>query len=279
MRKAYIFFLVVLLISSCQKIEKSSKNQVTVSIAPLKWAVEQIADTLVRVEILVPEAASAENFDPTSRQVASLSKSDLYFSTGLLDFEMAIKENIKSFDKNLKVIELNNSVDVINEECEDHHDHGDPHIWLSVRNMRKISLTIKDELVAEYPGYQEIFIDRYNKLDSALRSMDMDFSKRFTGREKVLIVHPSLTYLSRDYSFKQIAVEHEGKEPSASYLKTIFDLIKTDSIQAIFYSKQDNPTEAKNIASEANINAIEYDPLSPDWKDDLSFLVDKICLK
>ncbi len=288
--KRLLIVLAGFLMVGCNSTIKDRGMRVTVSIAPLKWVVEQITGSAVVVDVLVPEAAGAENFDPTPRQVASLAESDIYFSLGLMDFEIALNDNVKAMGNNVRVVELKDAVDVIAGNCchhgyvngHDHfhsHVHGDPHIWLSVKNMRLIALFVLGELSSAYPDYSEVFKANAMKLDDDLANMDAQFSALFSGGEKVLIIHPSLSYLARDYSFRQVPVEIDGKEPSASYLKEIFDLIKSDGITSIYYSIQDNPAVAKAIASEAGIYPIEYDPLAHDWKGELIKLVNGICRK
>lgn len=259
--KRIVYAAIILLLVGCGRMTTGVKPVVAVSIAPLRWVVENIADTLVDVVVVVPDAVGAENYDPTARQVARLNQADIYFKIGLLDFEKDLSD--------ANSVNLCDDVEIIGER--------DPHIWLSVKNMRSVAKRVHDEFLKLYPAFSKEMDARFTILDSVLNDMDLRFSQLISGKENVLIVHPSLSYLAKDYGFSQIAVEEEGKEPSASDLKEIFDMIPQRGIKTIYYSKQDNPQEAMAIASEAGIEAVEYDPLSGNWKQELEMLIGDIC--
>jgi len=259
--KRFLYLALASALVGCAGVGNGAKPLVAVSIAPLGWAVENIADTLVDIEVVVPEAVGAENYDPTPRQVARLESADIYFKVGLLDFEKDLAE--------ANAVDLSQEVDILGGR--------DPHIWLSVRNMRSIAGRICKELCRLYPQDSQLLSARYGRLDSTLEEMDHKYTAWFSGEENVLIVHPSLSFMARDYGFNQIAVEADGKEPSAAELKAIFDMVSQKGIKTIYYSIQDNPKEAEAIASEAGIEAVKYDPLSENWKDELETLVSNIC--
>ena len=61
--------------------------RVSVSIAPLRYAVESLLDTNVVINVLTPDGASPETYQLTPKQVAELSESQLYVRVGSLGFE------------------------------------------------------------------------------------------------------------------------------------------------------------------------------------------------
>ena len=61
----------------------ASPIDVAVSIPPQKYFVQMIGGDHVTVEVLVPANAEPETYEPTPRQIARLSKVDLYMKIGV----------------------------------------------------------------------------------------------------------------------------------------------------------------------------------------------------
>ena len=67
--------------------------------------------------------------------------------------------------------------------------------------------------------------DNYHRFISRLDSLDSQLTALFVPHthHAFIIYHPALTYLARDYGLQQIALENEGKEPSAEHMRRIID--------------------------------------------------------
>ena len=48
---------------------------------------------------------------------------------------------------------------------------------------------------------------------------------------KFVIYHPILTYFARDYQLEQLAIEEEGREPSAAQLKSLIERARKEKIK------------------------------------------------
>ena len=65
----------------------------------------------------------------------------------------------------------------------------------------------------------------YRKLHAKLVDLDNRTARRIeeSGIRMFVIYHPALTYFARDYGLQQIAIEDEGKEPSARHLARLIE--------------------------------------------------------
>lgn len=256
---------------------KEQINTVYTSIAPLAYLVEQIADSTVRVEVLVGETTSPETFEPTSAQIQKLSSSRAYINTGLIDFETELNKSIASLSDSLQLVDLSVGVDVIAGTCShvEHagHAHGtDPHTWLSPRLMRSFAEQIAGMLNKLDSSKTEANNARLAQLLVKIDSLDSYIaSKNLTA---FAIAHPSLTYYARDYGVEQIAIEIEGKEPTIAQMKEIIDRLKSEKINKIFYQKQTSDAAARTIGGEVGAEIIEFDPLSRDWLVNMYYITD-----
>lgn len=106
--------------------ETVEKIKVAVSIVPQKTFVEAVAGDLVDVVVMIPSGSSPANYEPTPKELISLSESKLYFAIGVPTEEANIEPNILE-GSDLEVVELH---EIVAEEyetrffgAEEEHDH------------------------------------------------------------------------------------------------------------------------------------------------------------
>ncbi len=80
-----------------------------------------------------------------------------------------------------------------------------------------------------------------------------------------MVFHPSWGYFAHDYNLTMIAVEVEGKEPSASDLEHLIETAKENNIRVIFVQPQFSTKSAEVIAKEIGCNVVPVDPLAKDY--------------
>ncbi|HLO91635.1 MAG TPA: zinc ABC transporter substrate-binding protein [Lentimicrobium sp.] len=280
--------LLVIFISSCQQGSKTGgdKVTVTVSILPQKYIIERIAGDAVNVMVLVPDGSGPETYEPTARQMQELNISKICFITGLLDFEKSWIPKVSEIYPSLKVVNLSDGLNLIKgeeEHAESHegHHHGgiDPHIWLSIKEIKIQSKAVLTSMQTLMPEQKDKFNANYNTLISYLDSVDNIINKKISGNAgniSYMIYHPSLTYFSRDYGIEQIPIELEGKEPSPAYMRELIDIAGKKQITTIFYSQQFDKKSAETIANQLHIGLTKFNPLEYDVPANLMDFTDKL---
>lgn len=265
-----VFGLLVLL-TACGPAVKEQQNMITVSILPQRYFVERIAGDRFEIHVLTPPGASPETYEPTPRQMKTLANSFLYFANGYLMFEDHLAEKLGR-DLSMKTIDLSHGIDLIAGDIVDHGDHVhlygiDPHYWLSPAEVRVQALNILKALVDadpenkdEYEANFESFINDVRLLDGHIAEMLNDVKLR-----TFLIYHPAYAYFARAYNLEQIALEMEGKEPTAAHMKHMVDFAKNHKIKHVLVQNQFNMAAAKVVADEIGAEIIIVDPLPEDW--------------
>lgn len=244
---------------------------VVVSIPPLEYFVERIGGDKVSVECLAPASADPETFEPSMAQLRKAYKAGLLLTVGLLPFEGKVSEAISASNPDIRIEELYHSLDLI----EGTHDHGhhhdshgnyDPHIWTSLRNARTLARNTFDALVAISPADSLYFKARLDALDHRLDSLDRAISMRLAPAmgKTILVWHPSLSYFSRDYGLKQLAVGHEHKESSITGLKDRLDLARRENPLVFFYQREYDSRQAQSITEATGLEPVTIAPLSAD---------------
>lgn len=103
---------------------------VTVSISPQKTFVQAIGGDQVSIQVLVPNGANHETYDPTPSQQVDLAKSQVYYTIGLLPFENTNLGRIQENNPNLKIVNTSEGLNLL--KLSDHnHEEGEDHTNMS----------------------------------------------------------------------------------------------------------------------------------------------------
>ena len=259
------------LLLGCQGERTAPRAELMVSIAPLKYVVEQITAGDFQVGVLVPSGASPETFDPTPRQIAQANDATLLFTTGLIEFEQNIVERLSNKSN---VVALSNGIDLIEGEHSHHeehahqghghsHHHGtDPHIWTSPKELKVVARNAYEAIMQQYPDSVK-YTEAYARFDKELDSLDALCRKlcNDSATTAFVVYHPALTYFARAYALEQIAIEDDGKEPSAKHIAEIIDVAREKGVKSLLYQVQYPRSVVDVIARDMGVEPQEFDPL------------------
>lgn len=271
MNTLYIRVLSILLgttlLVGCATNRHHTEADIVVSIPPIKYIADEITCHELKIDVLLPSGAGPESYELTPRQYISLNKANIILTTGLIAFEQALIDDIDQRDK---VVNLSDGINLIEGNCSHaHHEHGhhhhgiDPHIWTSPQELKIMARNAYEAIMQHYPDstkYSDAYnalVIRLNKLDTECRNMC-----EHTEAKAFVIYHPALTYLSRAYNIEQIAVEDEGKEPSAKHIANIIERAKAKGVKALLYQIQYPRSVVDVIAEDLQLDASQIDPMA-----------------
>jgi zinc transport system substrate-binding protein len=80
-----------------------------------------------------------------------------------------------------------------------------------------------------------------------------------------LVFHPAFGYLADAYGLAQVAVEAEGKEPSARQLARLIERAREERVRAIFLQPQFSPKSAEKVAEAVGASVVVLDDLARDY--------------
>lgn len=293
---AFIFIMIPL--------SAAAKLNVVVSIPPQKYFVQKVGGDLVSVMVMVPPGADAHTYEPKPRQMAALSKAKVYFTVGV-EFEQAWMKKIKAANPGLKVVHTEAKVPRVpmaeshaehhdhaeehgkHDEHHDehkaekhhdghkdeHHDHGhhdglDPHIWLAPRLVAIQGRAIRDGLIQADPAHREIYERNQKAFEKELMQLDRELAAAFKGLKgarHILVYHPAWGYFCRAYGLTQVAIEKEGKKPTAKGLAHLIQQAKEEKARVIFVQPQFSDRAAKTVAKAIDGQVVAINPLAEDW--------------
>lgn len=269
----------MLLVVGCASKSDGDKKTIYVTITPMQAIVEEITKGDFNVEVIVPKGASPETFEPTPKQVTAFSDAEFIFSTGLIDFEQSLVNRISG---DAEVVNLSKGIELIAGSCSHgnhQHEHGvDPHIWTSPRALRTMVVNAHDAIIAHYPDSVK-YTTATEQLLKRIDALDSYCATRLegTGVEAMMIYHPAYTYYARDYGIEQIAIEHDGKEPSLRQTTALIDKAKEHGVRVILRQPQYSEDKVRAIAKDCGAEIITTDPLSEDIFGEIERVTEIIC--
>lgn len=281
MRQIPVILILVILMSCNSGSSEPDKDIISVTIAPLKYFVAEIAGEDIDVNIIVPPGSNPHNYEPYPEQITRLSKSLALISNGYMGFEEAWFSRFN--EVNTKMINL--SVGAGIEPISAHHDHDsrheekyDPHYWVSPKSAFIIAGSVRDLLITLYPEKKEKYNMNFKNLNERITELDRlaDSLFRESTGNYFMIYHPNLAYIARDYGLNEIAVEFEGKEPPPSRFRELIDIAREKNIKTIFIQKEFDRKYAGSIAGETDAEVVVIDPLSENWYEAVKEIINEL---
>ena len=158
------------------------------------------------------------------------------------------------------------------------HAHGiDPHIWTSPRALQRMAANAYEAIHALWPDSVK-YTENHARLQEQLAALDARTAGKIaaSGVRYFIIYHPALTYYARDYGLQQVAIEDDGKEPSARALARLIEQARRDSVRTIFYQSQFPASAVEVIARDIEAQRVAIDPLKADAIANIDSLTDLI---
>ena len=238
---------------------------VTVTISPYKYFVDQIAKGKVDVNVMVSNGNNPETYEPYAQQMMELSKSALYLKVGSIGFEQTWMKKLQDNAPDMKVIDTSVGI----KPAKTPGGNIDPHVWMSCSNARIIASNILKALCELEPTNKAFFEKNYQSLLSIIDKRDSTIRKGFKDHpemvRKFVIYHPILTYFARDYQLEQLAIEEEGREPSASQLKSLIERARKEKIKFCLIQTEFANRNTTTFIKESYTKPMDINPLQGDW--------------
>ena len=238
----------------------SSRIQVAVSVLPQAYFVERVGGNRVNVQVMIPQGACPETYEPTPQQLVRLSDSKIYIKVGAptFPFEKRYLHVITGKNKKMTVVNMSDGT---------RYRKQDPHVWTSPSCVKIAARNIYEALSLYDPQYRDyygknlaLFLGDIEKLDRKLRTL-LASKKGYA----FMVYHPAWGYFAEEYGLKQLAIEEEGKIKGASHIKEMIDTAREKGIKVILVQKGFDTKSARTIAHEIGGKVVEVNPLERDW--------------
>lgn len=261
------------------------KPIISVSIPPQAFFVEKIAKDSVEINILIPPNSDEHTMEFKPQALKKLEQSEIYFLADL-ELEKILEKKFKSVLKNVKIVNINEGIHLLEgghdhehehdhdhdrHHAEEHDEHNDPHVWLDPILVKKLAQNITQALVQSFPNNKEFYEANLANFLKELDQMDAQIAEKLKNikRNEFIVYHPSWAYLAKRYNLVQIPVEIDGKEPKSKDLQNLIKLAKEKDIRVIFVQLGFPENSAKVLAKELNAQIVSINHLARNWDEEL----------
>jgi zinc transport system substrate-binding protein len=285
----FSFVGIAFLVSSIQtkKIEEA-RPKVYVSTFALYEAANNVANGAMEIHSIVPLGSDPHMFSPNPTQVANISNAELFVYNGA-GFEVWAKSLTNTLPKTTKVIDMSQYVQLHqsdkheehshengehHDEHEHHHGTHDPHYWLDIDNMIKMTQTLEADFSKLLPQKAPQFHQNSTAYIIELKKLQSEYVTQLAQCKKRTIItnHDAFGYLARSNNLKNISVIglSSDEQPSAQTVAHVIKEIKEHGIKTIFFEEMVNDNVSQTIAKETGAKAVSLQPLENITQDELN---------
>lgn len=268
-----------------------AKPIVSVSTFALLESANAVGGNEIDVRSIVPLGSDAHMFSPNPTQVAEISGAALFIYNGA-GFE-TWAENLKNvLPKTTQIIDMSRYVALQKSEEEHHeehadeaehhdehaheeHNHGayDPHYWLDIDNMIKMTQTIDAEFSKLVPVKAEQFHKNSAAYIAELQKLKSEYASGLAECKNRTLVsnHDAFGYLAHSNKLENVSVIglSSDEQPSAQTVAHIVEIIKEHGIKTIFFEEMINDNVSQTISRETGAKAVALQPLENISEDEL----------
>lgn len=274
-----VFIFAIGLLTHQKSNIQNNKLKVITTLFPLYDMAKNIGGDKADVSQLLPPGVEAHSFEPKPSDIVKINEADFFVYTGKF-MEAWAEDIIKGItNKNVKVVDSSNGMQLAKENNEEehehedehedtheegleheghhHHDGVDPHIWLDFDNAQVMVDNIANAFIEKDPSNAEFYKNNANEYKNKLIALDNNYRNTFLKCNSKVIVyggHYAFGYLANRYGLKYLAAQgvSPDAEPTANDLANLVDQINKDKVKYVFYEELTSPKIAETIAGETN---------------------------
>ena len=245
-----------------------AKLNVSASFYPMYDFTSKVGGDHVSVTCLVPAGTEPHDWEPSSTDVASITKSDLLVYNGA-SMEHWIDDVTSAAGDSLKTCEASKGLTLRTGEVEEGEEQDgpvyDPHVWLAPQNAKAEMANIKDALSEVDPDHASDYENSYVEYAAKFDELDKEFGDKLSAvpNKTIVVSHEAFGYLCDAYGLTQIAItgmDAEG-EPDAQTMASIIDQVKATGIKTIFSEELVSPKVAQQIADATGAECKVLNPI------------------
>jgi zinc transport system substrate-binding protein len=142
----------------------------------------------------VPHGASPESYSLLASQLKEISRSVVWFRMGYIGFELSWREKIEQINRDMKVVNLSEGLDLIVGEEVQHGDHVhlegvDPHIWMSPKLVKQMAAEMTEELSELNPEKSDDYRTNYQKFVKEIDQLDAQIRNALKDHQGKALLH------------------------------------------------------------------------------------------
>ena len=262
MKKLFIGLLTLIMslsVMGCNKenTSESDKVQVYTSFYAMYDFAKMIGGDMADIYMLCPPGQEPHEFEPTARDIANLTDSDIfiYNGMGMEHWADTVVEALKSSD----VICINTAYN-----APFITDSNDPHVWLNPKNAYSQMNEICSAFVLADPKNAEYYKSNLDLCRGKIDTLINDYESAvddFKSKD-IIVSHDAYSNLCHAFGLNQIPLNgiDNHNDPSPARLAEVEAYIKDNGITHIFKEPLGTGTIVETIANDTATEILVLDP-------------------
>lgn len=255
-----------LLLSSCGEVaprNPGSKIKAVATTSHIADLLKNVAGDKVEISTVMKVGSNHHTFEPTTSDAKLLATAEIIFSNGA-GLEYWLDDLIRSVGATAPKVTTSVGVRLQDLDHGTHiHPLGDPHIWHSTENVKKMVANIAFGL-AQFDPVNKAFYETNAKaytveLDKLTQEIKILIDQIPPQRRKLVTSHEAFGYFADQFGLTVVGTviyASDKAEPTSQQITALIDKIKTEQVPAIFTETTINPRLAEQIAKEAGVKVI-----------------------
>jgi zinc transport system substrate-binding protein len=262
-------FILLIAVSGCNLSEDDNELTILATNFPCYDFARAITKDVpnTSVEMLLKPGTEAHDYEPTPKDIAKISKSDIFIYVGGESDEW-VKDLLKSIDtKKVKVVKLMDLADKRFEEdpqtkAKSKDLEYDEHVWTGPRNDIKILNGLNEIISEEDPYNSSLYKINTDNYISELREIDSEMWRIGDNLSRNILVFGDrfpFKYLVNEYNFNYYAAFpgcSSETEASSKTISNLIKIVKENNVPVIIRVDYSNGKIAKTIADETGAKVL-----------------------
>lgn len=248
--------ITLILFSGCFKKDNLDSITIYTTSYPIEFITTYIYGEHSKIYSIYPNGTDIYNYSLTSKQIKDYSKADMYVFNGLNSKEQEYLISMVNYNKNLKMIDTTESMEVTYSEEE---------LWLDPSNFLMMALNIKDNLLEYITNHYliEEINNNYNDLKVKISNIDAKLKLMSeSANTTTLVVDTNTLKFLEKYGFTVISLE-ENDALTEKVISDVKTSIKNGNTKYIYTFNSDKINDTvKNIKEETEVELIELHSIS-----------------
>jgi zinc transport system substrate-binding protein len=240
-------------------LQENGKINISASIYPLAYFVQEVAGDKVNVQTITPAGVEPHEYEPSPSDIIQLESSQAFIYNGAGIDVWADRVAPGLLSKRIHILKM---MDHVNGNLK---DSNDGHIWLDpilakrqIENILQLLTALDPVHKAEYESNATRAIAKMVELDQAYQTGLAKCSVK-----EIVSSHNAFNYLARRYGFgvESIAGFSPEDDVSPARLSQLTHLLREKHIQVVFFESLVSPKLSEVLANEASIQTDILDPI------------------
>ncbi|MFC4652904.1 metal ABC transporter solute-binding protein, Zn/Mn family [Lactococcus nasutitermitis] len=246
-----LFIPALFVLGGCQKTANDKQPEVVTSFYPMYAFTKAVVGDKVEVKTIMPSNQEVHEFEPSAKEVATMSKAKVivYNDNDLEKWASGVNNKGVKIEaaKNVKI------------------NASDPHTWLSPKEAIIEVNTIAKGLEKEFPQYKTTFAKNKASYVKKLEALSAQYENSLKNvKHKIIITqHDAFSYLANDYGLTNdpiAGIDPEVEPSSATLIKLKNEMQKYD-VKYVYSEMNSNSKVADTLAKATGAKLVELNTL------------------